>query len=146
MFAALWYEHFLATISFKISLVFLNRIQLILKKHKENIVKSWEPLIIDRSIGFHSNSRDWLFWVFMMSKINPLLNKSVLFWQDVWTAFSIFMKNSRNQFQSMEISLLHMHPVYLPLYQNCIDNVVLISLNVMWNIRNEVDKTFVRTK
>ena len=31
-------------------------------------------------IGFHSNSRDWLFWVFMMSKINPLMNKSVLFW------------------------------------------------------------------
>ena len=35
------------------------------------------------NIGFHSNSRDWLFWVFMMSKINPLMNKSVLFWQDV---------------------------------------------------------------
>ena len=116
MFAALWYEHFLATISFKISLVFLNRIQLILKKHKENIVKSWEPLIIDRSIGFHSNSRDWLFWVFMMSKINPLLNKSVLFWQDVWTAFSIFMKNSRNQFQSIPTSI----PTFIPeLYRQC---------------------------
>ena len=35
------------------------------------------------NIGFHSNSRDWLFWVFMMSKINPLMNKSALFWQDV---------------------------------------------------------------
>ena len=34
-------------------------------------------------IGFHSNSRDWLFWMFMVSKINPLINKSVLFWQDV---------------------------------------------------------------
>ena len=32
------------------------------------------------NIGFHSNSRDWLFWVFMMSKINPLMNKSALFW------------------------------------------------------------------
>ena len=50
------------------------------------------------------------------------------------------------QFQSMNISLLHMYRVYLPLYQNCIDSVVLISLNVMWNIRNEVDKTFARTK
>ena len=42
------------------------------------------------------------------------------------------------QFQSMNISLLHMYRVYLPLYQNCIDSVVLISLNVTWNIRNEV--------
>ena len=50
------------------------------------------------------------------------------------------------QFQSMNISLLHMCRVYLPLYQGCIDSVVLISSNVMWNIRNEVDKTFVRTK
>ena len=49
------------------------------------------------------------------------------------------------QFQSMNISLLYMYRVYLPLYQNCRDSVVLISLNLMWNIRNEVDKTFVRT-
>ena len=35
------------------------------------------------NIGFHSNSRRWLFWVFMISKINRLMNKSVLFWQDV---------------------------------------------------------------
>ena len=41
------------------------------------------------------------------------------------------------QFQSMNISLLHMYRVYLPLYQNCIDSAVLISLNVRWNIRNE---------
>ena len=33
------------------------------------------------NIGFYSNSRDWLFWMFMMSKINQLMNKSVLFWQ-----------------------------------------------------------------
>ena len=26
--------------------------------------------------GFHSNSRDWLFWMFLMSKVNPLMNKS----------------------------------------------------------------------
>ena len=37
--------------------------------------------------------------------------------------------------------LSHMHPVYPELYR-----LVLISLNVMWNIRNEADKTFVRTK
>ena len=29
---------------------------------------------------------------------------------------------------------------------DCIDNVELISSNVMRNIRNEEDKTFVRTK
>ena len=34
-------------------------------------------------IGFYWNSRYWLFWVFTMSKINSLMNKSVLFWQDV---------------------------------------------------------------
>ena len=35
------------------------------------------------NIGFHANSRDWLSWVFMMSKINPWMNKTVLFWQDM---------------------------------------------------------------
>ena len=35
------------------------------------------------NIGIHSNSRDWLFWMFMMSKINPLMNNSMLFWKDV---------------------------------------------------------------
>ena len=35
------------------------------------------------NIGIHSNSRYWLFWLFMMSKINPLMKKSVLFWKDV---------------------------------------------------------------
>ena len=35
------------------------------------------------NIVFHSDSRDLLFWVFMISKINPLMNKSALFWQDV---------------------------------------------------------------
>ena len=52
------------------------------------------------------------------------------------------------QFQSMNISLLHMYQVYLPLYQICIDSVVLFNeiLNIMWNIRNEVDKKCVGTK
>ena len=41
------------------------------------------------NIGCHSNSRDWLFWMFMMSKINPLMNwfagwtGHVLVWQDL---------------------------------------------------------------
>ena len=47
---------------------------------------SYEDLqsVTDRSganFGFHSNSRDWLFWMFMISKINPLVNKSVLLCQ-----------------------------------------------------------------
>ena len=35
------------------------------------------------SIGFHSNSKDWSFRMFIMSKINHLINKNVLFWQDL---------------------------------------------------------------
>ena len=51
------------------------------------------------NIGIHSNSRDWLFWMFMMSKINPLMNKSVLFWKDVFsTVFSIFIKIAKMRF------------------------------------------------
>ena len=49
------------------------------------------------------------------------------------------------QFQSMNISLPHMCRVYLPLpelYRQCCANFI----KCMWNIRNEVDKTFVRTK
>ena len=35
------------------------------------------------NIGIHSNSRECLFWMFIMSKINPLMKKSMLFWKDV---------------------------------------------------------------
>ena len=31
------------------------------------------------NIGIHSNLQDWLFWMFLMSKMNPLMNKSMLF-------------------------------------------------------------------
>ena len=47
------------------------------------------------------------------------------------------------RFQSTNI-LLHMYRVHIPLPD--LHSVVLISSNVMWNITNEVDKTFVRTK
>ena len=43
------YEHFLASIFCKVSLALLNRIHPILERLKENITKSWKPLITDRS-------------------------------------------------------------------------------------------------
>ena len=49
------------------------------------------------------------------------------------------------QFQSMNISLRHMYQVYLhlpELYRQYCANFI----KYMWNIRNEVGKTFVRTK
>ena len=46
------YEHFLASISFKVSLTFLNIIQPILEEFQENITKPWKPSIIDRSKWF----------------------------------------------------------------------------------------------
>ena len=46
-------------------------------------LQSLTDLIHGANIDTHSNSRDWLFWMFMMSKINPLMNKSMLFWKDV---------------------------------------------------------------
>ena len=52
--------------------------------------------------AFHSNSRDSLFWIFMMLKVNQLMSKSVLFWQDSWAIFSIFIKNSRNAIPKYE--------------------------------------------
>ena len=57
------------------------------------------------------------------------------------------MKNSRNAIPKYEhIIAPHVSSISIPLYQNCIGSRVLISLNVMWNIRNEADKIFVRTK
>ena len=138
------------------------------------------------NVGFRSNSRDWVFRIFMMSKINPLMSKNLLFLQLLvnhmikelylqnwvprlevlhsflskgstwyvhlrffaWCVNSILYlhKNNRNVIpQSMNIWLFLMHWV-IYLYQNCIDSAVLILSNVMWNIRNEVDKTFVRAK
>ena len=57
-------------------------------KDSRKILRSHENLlsVTDLSgvnIGFHSHSRHWLFWMFMMSKVNPLMNKSMLFWQDL---------------------------------------------------------------
>ena len=46
-------------------------------------LQSLTDLINGANIGTHSNSRDWLFWMFMMSKINPLMNKRMLFLKDV---------------------------------------------------------------
>ena len=54
------------------------------------------------NIGIYSNARDWLLWTFMMLKINPSMNKSMLFWKDVYTVFSIFIKNSRNAIPTYE--------------------------------------------
>ena len=44
-----WYEHFLASIFCKVSLAMLNRIQSVLERFKENIMKPWKLLIIGRS-------------------------------------------------------------------------------------------------
>ena len=59
----------------------------------------------------------------MMSKINLLMNKSVLFWQDVQTAFSIFIKNSRNAIPKYEhIIAPHVSSIstFIPeLYRQC---------------------------
>ena len=59
----------------------------------------------------------------MMSKMNPLMNKSVLFWQDVQTAFSIFIKNSRNAIPKYEhIIAPHVSSIstFIPeLYRQC---------------------------
>ena len=75
------------------------------------------------NIGIHSKSRDWLFWMFIMPKINPLMNKSLLFWKDVKTVFSIFIKNSRNAIPKYGYIIApHVSSTcikYINLYQNC---------------------------
>ena len=59
----------------------------------------------------------------MMSKVNPLMNKSKLFWQDVQTAFSILIKNSRNAIPKYEhIIAPHVSSIstFIPeLYRQC---------------------------
>ena len=46
-------------------------------------LQSLTDLINGANIGTHSNSRDYLFWMFMMSKMNPLMNNSMQFWKHV---------------------------------------------------------------
>ena len=46
-------------------------------------LQSLADLINGANIGNHSNSRDWLFWMFIMTKMNPLMNRSMLFWKRV---------------------------------------------------------------
>ena len=82
-----WYGHFLASIFCKVSLALPNRIQPSWEDLRKTL-RSHENLrsltdLIGANIGIHSNSRNWLFWMFMMSNINPLMNISVLFWKDL---------------------------------------------------------------
>ena len=59
-------------------------------------------LINGANISTYSNSRDWLFCMLMISKMNPLMNKSMLFWKHVETAFSIFLKSRWNTIPKYE--------------------------------------------
>ena len=91
-------------------------------------------------IGFHSNSRDWLFWVFMMSKINSVNEqKCAVLARCVNSIFCLY-KSMNESITAPHISSIS---TFIP---DCIDNVELISSNVMRNIRNEEDKTFCKTK
>ena len=121
------YAHFLASIFWKNSLALLNRIQPILERLRKTL-QSHENIwsltdLSGANIGIHSNSRDWLFWMFIMPKINPLMNKSLLFWKDVKTVFSIFIKNSRNAIPKYGYIIApHVSRAcikYINLYQNC---------------------------
>ena len=91
-------------------------------------------------------------WVAGLEVLHSFLSKGSTWYVHLrffaWCVNSILYlhKNNRNVIpQSMNIWLFLMHWV-IYLYQNCIDSAVLILSNVMWNIRNEVDKTFVQTK
>ena len=98
------------------------------------------------NIGIHSNSRDWLFWMFMMSKIKPLMKKRSAVLERCVN--SIFYLHKKYQKCDSKVRIYHCSTCikYIYLYLNCTDSVVLISSNVPWKIKNEVDKTFVRTK
>ena len=91
------YGHFLASIFCKVFLALLSRIQPILEKLNEKIRKPWKnqsltDLINGANIGTHSNSRKWLFWMFMMSKMNSLMNKSMLFSKRVTSSRNTILK------------------------------------------------------
>ena len=78
-------------------------------------------LINGANISTYSNSRDWLFCMLMISKMNPLMNKSMLFWKHVETAFSIFLKSRWNTIPKYEhIIAPHVSSTSLPeLYRQC---------------------------
>ena len=99
------------------------------------------------NIGIHSNSRDLLFWMLMISKINPLLNERVQFWKDMKTAFYIFIKNSRNAIPKYE-HIIATHLLSTFTFTKIVQALLcwFHRMFVVWNIRNKVDKTFVRTK
>ena len=87
-------------------------------KDLRKTLRSYENLgsltyLSDGNIGIHSKSRDWLFWMFKMSNINPLMNKSVLFWKDVYTVIAIY-KNSRNSISKYEHCSLSLNIIIAP--------------------------------
>ena len=73
------------------------------------------------------------------------MNKIVLFWKDAKTAFSIFIKNLRNGILKYK-HFMASHVSSTSTFTRITESFVLISLNVMWNIRNEADKIFAGTK
>ena len=70
------YEHFLASIFCKVSLALLNRIQPILERLNENIMKPWKPSIIDRSKWcYHWYS--FKFERLVISNVHDVKNESI---------------------------------------------------------------------
>ena len=63
--------------------------------------------------------------MFMMSKINALMNKSVLFWEDVKTVNSIFIKNSENTIPKYE-HIIAPHVSSTSTFIKIADSVVMI--------------------
>ena len=70
--------------------------------------------------------------MFMMSKINPLMNKRVLFWKGVYTAFSIFIKNSRNPIPKYE-HIIAPHVLSTSIFTRIVptDSLTLVKIDVL---------------
>ena len=83
-----WYGHFLTTVQPAFCIKFcwhywrefsLSWKDLTKTLQSHGKLQSLTDLIHGANVDTYSNSRDWLFWMFMMSKINPLMNKSILY-------------------------------------------------------------------
>ena len=109
-----------------------------------------KPSIIERSKGYYH----WYAFKFkrlVILNVHDVKNQSINEQERAFSeicVYSILYLHKKQQKCDSRVRTYHCSTCieYIYLYLNCADSFVQIASNVMWNIRDEVDKTFIRTK
>ena len=134
-------KHFLASIFCKVFLALLNRIQPILERLNENMMKPWKPSVIDRSNKWCQHWYSFKFKRLVILNVHDVKNQSINEQERAVLercVNSIFYLHKKQQKCDSKVRTYHCSTCieYIYLYQNCTDSVVLISISAQHCLYN----------